>query len=338
MASQDGSHLNLGPADKPLPHPTPTHIWTSQPEGRSNCYSDPEGRFSIVAADDGDARGFLRMDAYSAALAFVEGRFAVHGDIFSAIRFFSDHSQSRLRHLLFSITARLENLKMHSFSGGRKQAAEKIQFHYDRSNEFYKLFLDSRMIYSAAHFSTPEQSLEEAQVEKLDRICRDLQLKPEDRFLDIGCGWGGLIDYASSHFGVSALGCTLSERQLQLARDLVQRHGLERLARVEPLDYRDLTGCFDKIASVGMFEHVGRDRLRGYFEKIHSLLGERGLFLNRGVVRPKGVSDGPETLFLQKNVFPGGELVHLEDVTREGERAGLDVIGVEDLHKHYALT
>jgi cyclopropane-fatty-acyl-phospholipid synthase len=236
------------------------------------------------------------------------------------------------------LAARLQSIRTRSLLGRRKESAESIQFHYDRSNEFYAQFLDSRMVYSSAYFRHPAVSLNEAQLEKLHRICKHLELQAGERFLDIGCGWGGLITHAAEHYGVTALGCTLSREQLEFARETVRSRGLSERVTVEPTDYRDLNGSFDKVASVGMFEHVGRSRLSGYFKKVYSLLGRGGLFLNRGVLRPHGVSDSPETLFLQKNVFPGGELVHLDDVVREGERAGFAAIGMEDLRKHYALT
>ncbi len=307
------------------------HIWIAQPEGRSNCYSDPHGRFAIVAANDTDVHEYLQMDSYSAANAFVDGKLDIRGDIFSAIRFFSHQPHSPVRELLFSMMARLEHLRISSVLGHRDPAAQSIRFHYDQSNEFYSQFLDSRMVYSAAHFSTAQKSLEEAQTEKLARICRDLDLKRADRLLDIGCGWGGLIVYAAEQYGVAAVGCTLSNRQAEFARSLVRRKGLTRCVSVDVVDYRDLNGSFDKIASVGMFEHVGRSRLSEYFKKTHSLLEPGGRFLNRGVVRPENVRDGPETLFLQKKVFPGGELVQLDEMIGAGERAGFEAIGIEDL-------
>jgi cyclopropane-fatty-acyl-phospholipid synthase len=314
------------------------HVWISQPDGASNVCSDPDGRFTIVDKEQFDPRRYLQMDTYSAAMAFVRGKIDVRGDICEAIRYFSRQPHSAPRQLFFSALARLQHLRTSLLLGNKDQAARSIQFHYDRSNEFYSQFLDSRMIYSAAHFGDPEDSLESAQRQKLDTICRDLVLCANDRFLDIGCGWGGLVTYAAKHFGVTALGCTVAQQQWIFAQRVIEQDAPRERVSVRLCDYRDLDGSFDKIASVGMFEHVGRARLSGYFRKAFQLLNPGGLFLNRGVVRPQGVSDGPDTLFIQRSVFPGGELVHLDDVVREGERAGFDVVGIRNLFRHYALT
>ncbi len=178
-----------------------------------------------------------------------------------------------------------------------------IQFHYDLSNEFYAQFLDSRMVYSAAFFEDSTDSLEKAQTRKLNGICRDLVLRSDERMLDIGCGWGGLICHAASQFGARTLGCTLSRRQFDFVNEVIEKQQLSNLASVEFADYRELDGPFDKIASVGMFEHVGPRRLATYFRKIFAILRPGGLFLNRGVMRPRSASEDPETLFLQKCVF-----------------------------------
>jgi cyclopropane-fatty-acyl-phospholipid synthase len=304
-----------------------------QPNAINDIYTDPAGRFTILNRAHCGIDRFLKADAYSAALAFIKGELTVQGDIFSAIRFFLNQKRSNFHEWWLGTCARLSSALPQRWTAQRN-----IQFHYDRSNAFYGLFLDSRMQYSEAHFETPEMSLDDAQAEKLDRICRALQLRPGDRFLDIGCGWGGLIVWAAEHYGVVAHGCTLSAQQLQFANTLIESRGLQDRVSAKLCNYLELQGTYDKIASVGMFEHVGRKSLPRYFRKVHSILTERGLFLNRGIVRPEGVSDDPETLFLQRNVFPGGQLVHLAEVVREGERAGFDVLGMEECRIQYART
>ncbi len=277
------------------------------------------------------------MDAYSSAVSFIERDFDVRGDIFAAIRYASNQAHTGFRQFLFSMLAKIWHTRTRALSG-KNEAKASIRFHYDRSNEFYAQFLDPRMLYSAAHFEETEDSLEKAQTQKLERICKDLVLRPEDRLLDVGCGWGGLVCYAAENFRARSFGCTLSKQQFEFASQVIKHHKLEDTAAVKFCNYRGLDGRFDKIASVGMFEHVGRSHLADYFEKIHAMLEPGGLFLNRGVVRPQEFSDGPETLFLQRYVFPDGDLVHLDDVIREGERAGFDVVGLRDLRLHYALT
>jgi cyclopropane-fatty-acyl-phospholipid synthase len=313
-------------------------FWISQPDGRSNVLTDPVGRFSITAKGETDVRHFLKLDAYSAAKAFVEGHFEVRGDLLEAVRYFSNQPHSGIRELLFSMLARLEHLRIYSFFGTREETEKNVQFHYDRSNEFYSLFLDSRLVYSAGWFDSPYETLESAQEKKLELICRDLEMHPDETFLDIGSGWGGLILYAAERFGVHARGCTIAAQQLHWTKREIEKHGLHGRVDVCVCDYRDMHGQFDKIASVGMFEHVGKSRLAGYFRKMYALLRPGGLFLNRGVIRPPGVNDGPDTLFLQRSVFPGGELVHLDDVMQEAERAGFENIGMRDLRTHYGLT
>jgi cyclopropane-fatty-acyl-phospholipid synthase len=262
----------------------------------------------------------------------------VQGDIAEAVRYFSLQPHSGLRQVVYSMLARLENLRTYSFFGIREEAEKNIQFHYDRSNEFYSSFLDSRMVYSAAWFDSHDDTIDRAQEQKLDLICRDLQLRPGETFLDVGSGWGGLILYAGECFGVQASGCTIATQQLLWTQTEIEKRGLAGRVDVRLCDYRDTGGSYDKVASVGMFEHVGKGRLAGYFQKMYSLVKPGGLFLNRGVVRPQGIGQGPDTLFIQRSVFPGGELVHLDDVVREGERAGFEVIGMRDLRTHYGLT
>lgn len=302
----------------------------------STIYADPEGRFEIRDRTGIGLSRLVQMDSYSAAEAFVQGRFAIDGDIGAAINFFMSRRRSGIHSLLLTCVAHV--YRMFLRFRPKSLAAEDIRFHYDVSNEFYEQFLDSRMQYSAADFSDCHSSLEEAQRRKLEGICTALNLNARDRFLDIGCGWGGLVTYAAEHYGVNAVGCTLSPHQFEFAANGLKSRGIEERVSVRRMDYRELTGRYNRIASVGMFEHVGRARLPEYFAHVRSLLEEGGLFLNRGIVRPEDASDGPETLFIQTRVFPGGELTHLSDVIREAGKARLKTLRMKDSRLDYART
>jgi cyclopropane-fatty-acyl-phospholipid synthase len=220
----------------------------------------------------------------------------------------------------------------------RSNVTGNIQFHYDRSNRFYQTFLDSRMVYSCGYFRKPTDSLEEAQRAKLDHVCRKLRVERGDRFLDVGCGWGGLMFHAAERYGAKCTGCTLSHAQVEFVQEKLENRGGGDQIRVFETDFQKVRGRFDKIASVGMFEHVGRRRLRSYFAHIAGSLAENGLFLNHAIARPETVKDGAETLFLQRNVFPGGDLLHVSEVIRTAEEAGFEVLDLENLRPHYALT
>lgn len=218
-----------------------------------------------------------------------------------------------------------------------------IQAHYDVGNDFYGLWLDRNRVYSCAYFKSPADSLDTAQEQKLDHICRKLGLQPGERLLDIGCGWGGLILWAVRNYGVRALGITLSEGQFRFAQERIRDLGLEDRCEVRLLDYRDVPEHtpFDKISSVGMFEHVGLHNLPEYFAKIQRLLKPGGLVMNHGITTSSlegaqlgsGLGD-----FVEQYVFPGGELMHVSTVTREMARQGLEVWDAECLRPHYART
>jgi cyclopropane-fatty-acyl-phospholipid synthase len=227
----------------------------------------------------------------------------------------------------------------HSRSADRKN----IQHHYDVGNAFYGLWLDRNRVYSCAYFKNLEDSLDTAQENKLDHICRKLMLQPGDRFLDVGCGWGGLVIWAAQHYGVKALGVTLSDGQFEFATQRVRELGLSDQVEIRLQDYRDVPERepFDKIASVGMFEHVGRRNLPAYFAKINRLLKPGGLMMNHGITT-NSLEDaelgGGIGEFVEEYVFPGGELVHVSEVIRGMSREGLEVWDSECLRPHYAKT
>ena len=219
-----------------------------------------------------------------------------------------------------------------------------IQFHYDLGNDFYKLFLDPEMQYSCGYFTDWNNSLEQAQRDKLEMICRKLRLAPGERFLDIGCGWGGLICHAAQHYGVRAHGVTLSQEQHDFAIAKAARLGISDRVTVELRDYSTLEGSYDKIASIGMYEHVGIANYEAYFRKIYSLLRDRGILLNHGITRGAKRQKGrfkkmrPEHKLIAKYIFPGGELDHIGHTCESIEAARFEVHDVENWREHYALT
>lgn len=218
-----------------------------------------------------------------------------------------------------------------------------IQFHYDLSNDFYALFLDPEMVYSCAYYTDWSNGIEQAQRDKLEMICRKLRLKPGDRMLDIGAGWGGLLCHAAKNYGVTAHGITLSEKQLSFARDKAQRLGLADRVTFELADYSKVTGTYDKIASIGMYEHIGLKNIPTYMNKVRSLLSEEGLFLNHAISHraPKHAGrwrSRPEKKAIAKYIFPGGELDDIGHSITAMERAGFEVHDVEAWRMHYART
>jgi cyclopropane-fatty-acyl-phospholipid synthase len=237
------------------------------------------------------------------------------------------------------IMRRAKSLALHT----PQRDAQQIQFHYDVSDDFYALWLDPRRVYSCAYFRDADMSLAQAQEAKLDHICRKLMLKPGEKFLDIGAGWGGLLMWAAEHYGVDATGITLSKNQHAHVQRLVEDKGLQGRVRMELRDYRDLddSQTYDKIASVGMFEHVGVVNMPAYFSKIHSLLKPGGLVMNHGItsgnLEPGQLGAGMGD-FIEKYIFPGGELLHVSHVLRELSVAGLEMADVENLRPHYART
>jgi cyclopropane-fatty-acyl-phospholipid synthase len=313
-------------------------------------------RFTLVLRHPGALRKmFLPPTELTLAEAYLHDDFDVEGDL-EAIFPVADHllierqpsSIDRLRHarrlLRLPANGRPQSgTRAVELSGRRHSLArdrKAISHHYDRSNDFFAVFLDSELVYSCAYFSSEDDDLETAQRQKLDYICRKLRLRPGERLLDIGCGWGALIRHAVRHFGVEALGITLSARQAELAADRIRAEGIDDRCRVELRDYRELrdTDGFDKLVSVGMFEHVAEDILPEYFRQAWRLLRPGGVFLNHGISRPVDQPQRRGPSFVQKYVFPDGEIVPIGTALLAGEEAGFEVRDVESLREHYVLT
>lgn len=234
--------------------------------------------------------------------------------------------------------ARARSMALHTL----ERDAQQVQFHYDLSDDFYALWLDPLRVYSCAYYRNPEMNLMEAQQAKLDHICRKLALQPGERLLDIGCGWGGLIIWAAQTYGVQAKGITLSRNQYNYVRQRIQDLGLEAQVQVELCDYRNMADApYDKLASVGMFEHVGHANLPEYFQSVRKLLQPGGLALIHGITaggtknRQLGAGMGD---FIGRYIFPGGELVHVSAVLHDMADAGLEMLDTENLRPHYART
>lgn len=286
--------------------------------------------------------------------AYVYGDFDIEGDLEGAYplalyltkKQWSLKEKLRLRSLLHALPA--ENRNRPERPGGklggrlhsRQRDQHAVTYHYDVSNDFYSLWLDKQMVYSCAYFESPNEAIDTAQARKLDYICRKLRLRSGERLLDIGCGWGGLILHAAHHYGVRAQGITLSERQLQFAKDRIREAGLVDRCQVRLCDYRDLNEpeSFDKLVSVGMVEHVGKEMLPEYFRQAFRLLRPGGVFLNHGIGQAGNHPAPKKPTFTSLYVFPDGELVPVGTMLQAAEGAGFEVHDVENLREHYALT
>ena len=320
----------LPPALQKLQLPLRLRLW----DGHEFNFG-PTPSVTIVVKDPTLVAQFTHPSLDLLGSAFVEGRLELEGSISEAIRVCDELSQA--------LVDDDENTPPPRVYHDKATDAESISYHYDLSNDFYQLWLDQDMAYSCGYFETGEESLDEAQQAKFRLLCRKLRLKPGEYLLDVGCGWGGLARFAAREYGVKVFGITLSKEQLKLARERVNAEGLQDKVDLQLLDYRDLPqdGRFDKIVSVGMFEHVGHANLREYCEILSRAVREGGLVMNHGITskhtdgRQVGRGAGD---FIDRYVFPNGELPHLSMMTAEISEAGLEVVDVESLRLHYART
>ncbi len=267
--------------------------------------------------------------------AYVEGQIDVTGSVDDVLDI-----AHRLAEAGSKTEGRLSRM-VRRFTHTKNTDREDIQYHYDVSNAFYQVWLDPAMVYSCAYFENGDETLSEAQTKKIDHILTKVQLQPGQRLLDIGCGWGALVMRAASQFGARCLGVTLSQRQFELATERVRQAGLQDRVEIRLQDYRDVQGQFDRITSVGMFEHVGIQHLPAYFSRINEMLTDEGWVLNHGITSTDA-NDGETShgggRFIDRYVFPHGELPHIGTVLRTLQEGGLEALDIESLRRHYART
>lgn len=298
----------------------------------------PEPRVTVQLPGPGALRYFFPPSLDNLAEGYVNGHFDVQGHAQDIV-----DVASKLAHAGVRMQGRFARI-FHPRHHNRAKDARAIEHHYDVSNDFYRAWLDREMVYSCGYFPTQTETLDQAQNAKLDHILNKIMLRPGERLLDIGCGWGALVIRAARKFGAHAVGITLSKNQYALACERIEQAGLTAQIDIRLQDYRDIDareGLFDKITSIGMFEHVGLHHLRAYFTKIHALLRDGGLVLNHGITSTcpqSGASPLGASKFIHKYVFPNGELPHLSLALQDMQTAGLEALDVECLRRHYART
>lgn len=325
----------------------------------------PAGAFGVRIADEGAVATLIRRPTLETlGLLWIARRIDVHnGTLFDLAH---ARKTKRTREFIKSVDKKLLLRMLYAFlfvprgaplplqsqaeekpsTGDPSENKRNISYHYDVSNKFYELWLDKEMIYTCAYCKDWDNGIDQMQQDKLEMICRKLRLKPGERMLDIGCGWGAVSMYAAQHYGVTSYGVTLSEQQVAYANEKIRRLGLQDRVRIECRDYTQVEGkgVYDKIASIGIQEHIGIDNYPAYYKTIYRLLKPDGLFLHHAITRPSKRSDKafrkkrPEFYILTKYIFPGGELDHIGNTVTMMERHGFEVHDVEAWREHYQRT
>ncbi|HEX8464172.1 MAG TPA: cyclopropane-fatty-acyl-phospholipid synthase family protein [Abditibacterium sp.] len=328
------------------------HLW----DGTS--YPDAAPRACTISLHHpGSLRAmFERQDALNLAEAYLFDHFDFEGDL-SALFGLSEEmarlqlpplKKMQLASLLFRLprthAKRPRRWRERAHLSGKPHSIERdkaaVAYHYNVATEFYAAFLDRNMVYSCGIFEDENESLDDAQVRKLDDVCQQLKLQPGQKLLDVGCGWGGLMIHAAKNYGVEATGITLSGPQADEANTRIQAAGLEGRCRAIVADYREISDfeSFDAIASIEMFEHVGREMLTTYFSQALRLLKKGGLFLNQGTTVETDDAKRRYPAFIKQYVFPDGEVLPIHVSIRASEESGFEVLNVRSLRMHYAKT
>lgn len=320
-------------------------------DGTSWISHESNPSFGIFLRSEGAWRALCESpDDVALGTRYVNGEIDVDGDLYLALRSLPQLESAiakavpapvqKLRHHSAALASQMHRLAHWGRAHSQERDAAAISHHYDKPPEFFRLFLGNSMVYSCAYFESFSKSLDEAQTEKMDLICRKLDLHSDERFLDIGCGWGSLVLHAAKEYRALSRGISLSEKQVNYAVRRIHEQQKLSQCEVELMDFRDLAwqkARFHKIASVGMCEHVGLRNIGGYFHHAYSMLFPRGLFLNHGITRRAGTDQcGPS--FIDRYIFPDGELLTLSQMVTAAESAGFEVRDVEDLREHYEET
>ena len=302
-------------------------------DGESERYGAGMPAFSLIIKTKEAAKSIFSKGTLGFGEAYVDGKIDVEGDFQELIRLGMD---PRFQNAQLSLRTKAEVLFHHlKCLNTMRRSPRNIARAYDLGNDFYKQYLDESMTYSCAYFRDEEDTLEQAQQQKYEHICRKLALKEGESLVDIGCGWGGMLLYAARHYGIEGVGCTLSENQARYAREKAAQEGLERRVTILQEDYRNIEGRFDKFVSIGMFEHVGKGYIPTFMEKTSALLKPLGIGLLHTIGKERDTGDDPWTM---KYIFPGAHLPVLDRVVRTMGERGLVPVDIENLRVHYAAT
>jgi len=307
--------------------------------GQRHGYGPANGTATVVRLIDPklEHKLFLNPELYAGEAYMNQGFVIERGNLRDFLTLFAENRTGLRSHPLQKITrATTKKIKRWFKQNTIEKSRANVHHHYDLSNDFYKLWLDAGMNYSCAYIINPDDTLEQAQQNKLRHIAAKLNLKPGQRVLDIGCGWGGMALYLAQAANVHVTGITLSTEQLALARQRAAQCGLEDRVTFELIDYRQVTGTFDRIVSVGMFEHVGVQQFEAYFSAIKNLLTPDGIALVHSIGRKGG--PGQTGAWVRRYIFPGGYSPALSETLQAVERVGLWVTDIEILRLHYAKT
>jgi len=323
--------INIFP-DNPLSAGSIT-LWN----GDRICFGDGSANFSIIIKDAQTFEDILSQPSLGFGEGYVNGSIDISGHLGDALAWlYQNDIDNRLTPIQKARICWLHLKKKASLSQSRAD----IRFHYDKGNDFYRIWLDRGMNYSCAFFTREDEGLEEAQLNKIHRSLKKLRLKPGHKFLDIGCGWGSPLIEAVKTFGVRrAVGLTLSKNQYELGNQRIKEAGLSGKVEIRLQDYREVLddefGTYDRILSIGMFEHVGRENTEIFFKTASRLLKNKGIFLLHTIGRTRKESMDP---WITKYIFPGTYLPSLGELVGKAQKKGFDLVDVENMRQHYDRT